>query len=317
VQGFPALTVSNGLVSFTTLPELGGKISSIRDLRTSREWLWSNDRTPYRRLEYGVSYVEEADTGGWDECFPTVAECPYPLEPSRGLRMPDHGELWPQAWRAEVQRADGGLSVRTEVDGVALPYEFDRQVRLEAGSDTVRFDYEVTSKADHDLAFIWSAHPLFAAEPGMRVFLPEHTIMRAYSSFPSELFPDDERGWPPRVKVRDEELDLSTLPDASAGVALKLWSRPLSEGWAALIAGDDELRFAFDPKLLPQVGLWLNLGGWSGTGAQPYYNLALEPCIGAQDSLQEAVERYGQYAVLPAHGSRQWWLEVRLRRARQ
>ncbi|MDP9381556.1 MAG: hypothetical protein M3Q29_15690 [Chloroflexota bacterium] len=35
--------------------------------------------------------------------------------------------------------------------------------------------------------------------------------------------------------------------------------------------------------------LRVRAGGWSGTGGQPYYNLALEPCIGAQDSLQEAV----------------------------
>ena len=42
------------------------------------------------------------------------------------------------------------------------------------------------------------------------------------------------------------------------------------------------------------------------------YNLGLEPCIGAQDSLADAVTQYNLYAVLPPHGSKNWWLEIEL-----
>jgi galactose mutarotase-like enzyme len=315
VQGFGALTVDNGTVSFTMAPELGGKITSIRDLRTDREWLWTNPRLPYRKVEYGTSYVREGDTGGWDECFPTVAACSYPLEPWRGLEMPDHGELWSQAWQVEVldAGADRGLGVRTRVDGVAIPYTFERIVSLKPGSDTLRFDYRARNTANSEVGFIWSAHPLFAIEPGMCVLLPDDAAMMAYLGVPSTLVSTEkEYRWPPRFKVNGGELDLTRLPDASAGVAFKLWSQPLPEGWATLAAPDGELRFAFDPESLPQVGVWFNAGAWSGSGGEPYYNLALEPCIGAQDSLEEAVERYEEYGTLPACSAREWWLEVRL-----
>jgi galactose mutarotase-like enzyme len=315
VQGFGALTLENGLIALTIVPELGGKITSLRDARTGREWLWASDRLPYRKLEYGVSYVEEADTGGWDECFPTVAACAYPLSPWRGAPMPDHGELWPQAWSVETVADDatGGVSVRTRARGVRLPYTFARAVSLDPESSTVRLDYEVTSESEEEIAYIWSAHPLFAIEPGMRVELPPDAVMRPYSTVPPDLLSEQgEYTWPLRVERDGRELGLARLPDASAGVAFKLWSEPLSEGRASLVARDGALRFSFDPRLVPQVGLWANLGGWSGTGGEPYYNLGLEPCIGAQDSLEEAVERYGLYATLPPRGARAWWLEVSL-----
>jgi len=83
-------------------------------------------------------------------------------------------------------------------------------------------------------------------------------------------------------------------------------------GTAAIVAPDGEFRFKFDPDLVPRIGLWVNAGAWSGAGGEPYYNLALEPCMGAQDSLQEAFETYGQYEILPAKGTRTWWLEASL-----
>jgi len=87
IQGFEALTVSNDVLSLTIVPDLGGKITSIRDLRTGREWLWTSDELPYRRLSYGASYLRQADTGSWDDCFPTVAACAYPREPWRGVAV--------------------------------------------------------------------------------------------------------------------------------------------------------------------------------------------------------------------------------------
>ena len=84
----------------------------------------------------------------------------------------------------------------------------------------------------------------------------------------------------------------------------------MDEGWATLRTNDGELRIRWDVEQLPQVAFWLNAGAWAADGGAPYYNLGLEPCIGAQDALWEAVERFGQYAVLPAHGTRRWSLDV-------
>ena len=314
VQGFRAFTLDNRIVSVTVVPELGGKIVSIRDLRNGREWLWTNPDLPYKRLPYGTSYVAEADTGGWDECFPTVAACEYPFEPWQGTPIPDHGELWPQKWSSRLSGdASKELVISTGASGVAFPYLFQRQLHLHRGGDTLRFDYQVTNLSTDEIAFIWSAHPLFAIAPGMRVRLPEGTELNVYMNVPpAEMIGQPPLNWPTSVKAGGTLFDLARLPDASAGIAFKLWSNPLPAGWAVIEADDGAFRFTFDPSLVPQVGLWLNAGGWSGTGGKPFYNLALEPCIGAQDSLEEAVTFHQQYATLPPHGSRTWWLEVTL-----
>lgn len=42
VQGFDALLIENGTMSLPIIPNLGSKLSSIRPLRTEREWFWTN-----------------------------------------------------------------------------------------------------------------------------------------------------------------------------------------------------------------------------------------------------------------------------------
>ena len=314
VQGFDALDVDNGVIAFTVVPDLGGKIASLRDRRSGREWLWTSSALPYGRVAYDATnpstYVQHGDFGGWDECFPSVAHCAYPLEPWRGLPVQDHGELWSEAWRVEASRtANGGVALTMAVDGVGFPYTFRRTLTIAPDSATLRLDYALQSNAADPFAYIWSAHPLLRLESGMRAILPEGSIVHLNSVGRGGDAPvEGDYPWP----LRAGNLDLSELPPPDAGVSCKLWSRPLTEGWVRLIAPGGELRLAFDPALLPQVGLWVNAGGWSGTGGAPYNNLGLEPCIGAQDSLADAVERHNLYRTLPPGEMHRWWLEVTL-----
>jgi hypothetical protein len=109
-------------------------------------------------------------------------------------------------------------------------------------------------------------------------------------------------------------LNFPKLPETSLGLAIKIWSDPLppDEGWAALRARDGELRMRWDVALLPQVAAWMNFGAWAGDGGAPYFNLGLEPCIGAQDSLAEAVTQHNLFATVPPRDSKMWWLEIEL-----
>lgn len=312
-SAFSSLEADNGLVALSVLPELGAKIRSLRDQRSGREWLWSSDRIPLARHPYGTSYIECADTGGWDECFPTVAPCRYPLAPLQDVPLPDHGDLWPQAWSCDkVQHAD-----RTEIvascRAVAVPCEFVRTLVLPAGSARVTLRYAVRNTGAHDVAFIWSAHPLFRLEAGMRLQFPASARFNVYSTAGStHIDRRDGLQWPLAVSNGVQEIPLDPLPDASARIAFKIWSTPLAEGWAKLTARDGTLRMQFDVAEIPQVALWLNAGGWSGIGGGPYCNFALEPCIGAQDSLAEAVTRYRLYAALRPGETRRWTLTVDL-----
>ncbi len=292
VDAFRALTLGNDLIACTLLPDLGAKLTSLRDLRSGREWLWTNPRLPRRRVGREASYVAEADSGGWDECFPSVSPCAYPLAPWRGVAVSDHGELWSQAARVTIGHdAADAPTIRTAITGVGLPYTFARTLSIPPEQATLRLDYELISGTADDLAFIWSAHPLIPLEEGMRVRLPAGTTVNLNGGGRAGGPAPGRYDWP----IRSGGFDLTTLPAPDAGISCKLWSDPLAEGWVELASRTATLRFSFDPALLPQVGLWVNAGGWAGDGGTPYSNLGLEPCLGAQDSLADAVTTYNQY----------------------
>lgn len=309
--GFNGTRINNGLIEFTILPELGGKIASLCDLRSGREWLWRHPRYPYKRVPHGSSYVAEADTGGWDECFPSVSACSYPSQPWQGAAIQDHGELWSQAPEFQIEDQGETVTLQTRWQGVALPYTFSRTITLTAASSRIRSDYEVVNHANQPINFVWCIHALLAIEPGMELVLPPSARFNVAGTFPENLLSSMQNlQYPFEVPG----LKFPSLPETSAGRAIKVWSDPLpsGNGWAAIHAGDGEFRMTWDTTLLPQIAAWMNFGAWSADGGTPYYNLGLEPCIGAQDSLEDAVTKYNVFAILTPNDPKTWWLEIEL-----
>jgi galactose mutarotase-like enzyme len=314
VQGFPALKLTTNILSLTIVPELGGKISSLRDLRNGREWLWTSDHLSSHKHSYGASYIQEADTGGWDECFPSMAVSTFPLESWQDKTIPNQGEIWSQEWMTGINGDDSSVwTIRTAATGTLIPFVFERTITVALNSPILHFDYSVKNQGNRHVAFIWCAHPLLRFEPGMRLVLPEGTSMHASMSVPEEVLSRDEiHVWPIRTRLHDKDVDLSVFPASNPGIAWKLWSEPLTEGYAALAATDGEFRFTFDPVAIPQISIGMNAGVSSETAGDSDCTLALEPSMGVQDSLQEAIDRK-LYYVLPPHGIQTWSLKVHLK----
>ncbi|MFI5314588.1 MAG: DUF5107 domain-containing protein [Myxococcota bacterium] len=268
-----ALVLENAAVAIAVLPELGGKIASLVNRATGREWLWRNPYLPYRRAAPGDSYVALHDTGGIDECFPTVA-------PTDSL--PDHGELYSQAWTVERRTDD---SLVTSVPGPRARYRFQRTLHLARAAARLDLDYRLENLSDGELPFVWCLHPLFAIEPGMRIELPDS---------------------PPLCVPDPSSRDFA--PSAS-----KTFAGPLTRGEVGLVTADggEALRLRFDPAQTPFVGVWRNFAGWSGAGTPPYFNLALEPSIGDSDSLDEAIAR-GTAGLLAPRAVRSWRVAIEL-----
>ena len=310
-EGFDSIHIHTGIIELSLIPELGGKINSLRDVRTGREWLWRHPRFAYKRVPHGSSYVNTADTGGWDECFPSVAECAYPSAPWQGAAIQDHGELWSHPAEFEMDEQEGSVTLRTRSQGIVLPYTFTRTITLTANSSVIRTNYEITSNADQPINYVWCIHPLLAIEPGMELRLPASARFNVGGSSPSGLISTEKNLQYPFAA---SGLNFPLLPEESVGCAIKIWSDPLpdGEGWAALHANDGEFQMRWDVALLPQVAVWMNFGAWAADGGSPYFNMGLEPCIGAQDSLADAVTHYNLFATLPPRGSKTWWLEIEL-----
>ncbi|HEY9898408.1 MAG TPA: DUF5107 domain-containing protein [Pantanalinema sp.] len=299
--------LENPHLRLSVVPEAGGKIASLVDRSTGREWLWSNPALPLRAPAYGSSYVLDHDSGGFDECFPAIAEGAFPSAPWQGVEIPDHGELWGLSWDC---RRDG-LSLAMGVDGVRFPYRFERTLTLLPDAAAVRLAYRVINRAPFPFPFVWSSHPLLAIAPGMRLLLPEGTPLRVFGASDPAL---GDLGAPLRWPLL-QHLDLATVPGPEAGYAVKLFGPSPERGWVGLHdpATRSTLRFEYDPLTIPHLGLWLNMGAWSPREDRaPYFNLGIEPCIGAGDDLALAVRRYRAHGVIPPRGEREWSMTVRL-----
>ena len=106
------------------------------------------------------------------------------------------------------------------------------------------------------------------------------------------------------------------LGERVATLFVKLFGKSPIQGFVAVQDPERraELRMHFDPTEITHLGLWLNFGGWSGVpGAPPYYNLGLEPCIGAQDDLAVAYHQFKDVGTLPPNGRRNWQLDLIVR----
>lgn len=316
-EGLAALELFNGLISLTIVPELGGKITSIKQRTLDKEWLWRNPHLDYRRPTYGASYIEQFDLGGLDECFPSVSPVYFPRDPWAGVAIPDHGELWAQPWETTiVETSTEQIVLSMACYGVRLPYHFERIVTIEADRAVVRLDYKVINLSPYPLPFVWSIHPILNIEAGMRLVLPRQiNRIRVDSSVDGFL---GKMGamhpWPLTTGVDGQTIDLSEILPAEAGRAAKFYTLPLQgtdpvEAIVTDVKNKHSFGFRFLPAEISHLGIWMNYGGWSGVGPAPYYNLGLEPCIGGADALTIA-QRLNEYAILEAKQTRRWTLEM-------
>jgi galactose mutarotase-like enzyme len=312
VSGFPAVALRSSQVELVAVPAIGMKLTNLRRLN-GREWLWRNDQIPLAPPRSGASYVDTADSGGWDECFPTVGPSPVPGAPPATPPLPDHGELWSATWTSSIYDSAEGTTLAGSAGGTAFPYEFHRQVTLDPREPLVRLVYTVRHTGDRPFPWIWSAHPLLNVQPGSSLELSgvSQVKVAAAHSLPGKgpaLKVDDVVSWPEALGGADARF---TFP-ADGGWAVKLFGDLSPEGRMALIDPRRGERLEMDVRRdeVPQVGIWINCHGWAPEGRRPYYNLALEPCIGAPDRLDIAVRDWHMAQVLQPGEERSWSVRV-------
>ncbi len=313
VSGFPAVALRSSTLEVVAVPSLGMKLTNLRRL-SGREWLWRSEQIPLAPPRgAGASYVDTADSGGWDECFPTVGPCPVPGDPT-AASLPDHGELWSATWESAVYEHAGGTTLSASALGVRYPYQFHREITLDPAEPVIRFSYRVQHLGGEPFPWIWSSHPLLNVQPGTTIELPGVRNVRVDAAHgQAGIEHGDTLEWPPRASATLEPRRF-TFPAADAAWAMKLFGDIGTEGRAVLTdpSAGEQLVFEVDASQVPQIGIWINCAGWAPEGRTPYYNLALEPCIGAPDRLDQAVYEWQTAQVLQSGEERSWALTVRL-----
>jgi galactose mutarotase-like enzyme len=310
ISGFPAVALRSAELELVAVPSLGMKLTNLRRLN-GREWLWRSDQIPLAPPRPNSSYVETADSGGWDECFPTVGPCPVPGAPPGTAPLPDHGELWSSPWTSSVYDSAEGTSLAGSATGTAFPYEFHRRVTLDPHEPVVRLRYLLRHTGDEPFPWIWSAHPVLNVQPGSVLTLPGVTQVKLATVHGREdVRENDVVSWPGAI---GGDADRFTFPE-DGGWAIKAFGDLGSEGRMMLTdpRRGERLEFLVRREEVPQVGLWINCRGWAPPGRTPYYNLALEPCIGAPDRLDLAVGEWHTAETLNPGQERGWSIDVRL-----
>ena len=302
IQG---LKIETDRFSLTVAPQLGGKITSLTNKKTKREFL-SRTNVAYKLRGYGDAF-ENYERDGADECFPTVESCPYPQFPWEGAQVPDHGEVWTLPWEHEIKHN----RLRMWVRGVRFPYVFERQISFETlargESPFIRLSYSVRNESPYDMPFIYAFHPLFKAEARTKILIPQGTDMVTYLSTDDRLGPPmTPHTWPEVTDVTlDKSYNRSMVRSSRNKEAEKLFSTRLDQGRCALLYPNGEfVGFLFPAKRFPFLGLWVNEGGWYNL-----HHVALEPTTSQGDRLDVA-KGLQTCGIVPANGEYEWDISI-------
>lgn len=302
---FGYVELHGGGTRVVLVPSLGGKITEL--FMGGREWLWTSDVVPLARGIDGTSYLETGDSGGFDECFPTVAACRVPgwVRAFGGVELPDHGELWSQEPQLEVRTTAEGQCAIFTWRGVRFPYRLQRSACV-APDGSVRMDYALVNDGAERIPFLWSAHPTFPLTPATRLLLPDGARLRVFARHEIELGEArSEHRWP-YVRGSGKVYDFVAPYDVAKKYACKLFV-DMPQGAATLQQGDAELALTFDSRAVTHLGIWLNKRGWTPFRRQePYLNLTFSPCIGAPDSLSDALGDWKSAAWVDPGSERRW-----------
>jgi hypothetical protein len=288
-------------------PELGGKITQVTSRRSGRQWLTRHPRLEWRQLSADElalpnAYTLLGDLGGWDECCPTVGYSTNPL--SLDQFVTDHGECWSQL--PEVSITDRVFECRWA--GQIWPFELTRKMTVDETQPRFQVKYTLRSKIDRPIPILWSQHPLFSIEVGMRIEIAagiEMLIASDRSPFGAQ---GDRFKWP-----HAGSLDTSIVTPR-AGRSTKLFSDVMSPGSIALIAANGDrfqMSWSSEEHLPIRLGLWMNYGDWAGDSGAPLNNLGIEPSLGYPDRLDEATEN-GTAFVLQPDRSYRWQIEIEI-----
>jgi galactose mutarotase-like enzyme len=284
-----AIILESSFIRLAMRPDLGGRMTSLVDLRSGREWLWKNPYLSQRPPVYGESYTQKLDGGGWDEILPSVSPCRL----SDGSAIPDHGDIVSLPATVLSARLDR-LILATELR--SLPLRFTRELRLH--DSQLKIHYTLESLADCAAPYLWAAHPLFALEPGMEITGTQgvHFHTSAEIGKPAEF-----SGLIPDFHSQDFQ-----------PFAFKRFSPSASVDRVGLRHPDgSSIELSWDRGEISHLGLWLNMGAWSGCGSAPYINLGIEPTTSPHDSLADAIQD-GSAIILQAGERNQWSLTFEL-----
>ena len=293
------LTLHNDYVSVSTIPALGGKITSLR-LINGREFLSRSGR-PYTKRQYGMAYGD-TEFDGIDECFPSLSASTYPAEPWQNVHIPDHGEICQLTW--QVTTADD-TQISCSVNGKALPYEFKRSIRIDGSS--VHLHYQLHNTSEHPLVWMYAFHPLFHGESQCALQFPDDTPIRVALSSAKHLGPAQASYQWGQFKNAQAQLFKDHQYQSGTKQYYKYYAGPLTIGQVGLRYSDgSQLQLSWPETLFPYAAVWCSQGAVGGLE-----HIAAEPTNTIHDAVKDA-HQAGQSHTLDGQAQIEWTISFQL-----
>lgn len=285
-RGFQTLMLENSLLRVDIYPELGAKVYNFTYKPYGHNFLWHNPRIELRSVQFGASYNDNY-AGGWDELFPNDATVVI-----GGEMLPDHGELWCQAWDYEVI-ADSSqeVSIRLRRRGSVTQTIMEKTITLRRDEPLLHYHHKLTNTSNRELIFLWKLHPSLAVGPDYRIDVPaKKTLIEELGpTFPSRF--DGGTGgyqWPMAADSKGKQHDMRIVLPSQSNVAEMHYCTELTDGWCALTDTKRRCGFGlhFSKEVFTTVWVLMLYGGWRGL-----YHVILEPCNSYPYNLREAMEK--------------------------
>lgn len=264
-----------------TVPDQGGRIESLIDLRSKKDWVWHPEgyEPSDRSLPIGASF-DENWRGGWEEVFPNDAAGEF-----ESYSLVDHGELWSQPWQI-IEKDSSGIKMSYRCQRV--PVEVEKTIVLSDGAPSLRMHYLFRSLAERPLPFLFKLHPAIAIEPGDEILLPPCMIEPVSLDFSTIIGREGKTQFPHALSRAGDTIRLDKIPPRESNAQEFYYATELSEGWAGIRnqRTNTELKFRFDRKDVPNVWMFQSYGKW-----RDHYTLVLEPSTNVPWDLSEALKR--------------------------
>jgi len=261
-------------------PDDGARIVA---LKYADRDLFTSATVPFRQPDRFYGEYETRPVFGYDDCFPTVDQCTYPVG---YFECRDHGELCWQPWDTGVN----GSSLICSTDCLNPAVNFKRTLSFEG--NRLRWQFEVTSLSADRVVFLHVMHALLPLDKIADLTLPDcGRISDENNALEPVLISSDDAG--------------KYLKSSQRGSFSMLLLKDITDG-AVKIRFSDGLTLAidFDKELFPTLGIWWNNGGYPDGGLLRT-ECAFEPIPGTCSDLSKSFKDGVVLSVEP--GGKMGW----------
>lgn len=274
-DGYKVLGIENAYWSIEVVQGLGGKVISLQDQISGREWMWSREKVRSLSRPTADDAFGAGNTLGWDELFPNLRETVWNNKVLKG-----HGLLW----RADIdidEEAWREGRIHSVIDLEALSIRYEREITLKDSVVNVR--YRIENTGDKPFPYLWALHPLFTIHPGDELLADlsaEKFRVEGAPGIPA-LQPGAWVVWPGKAfGINLEKLFLGHVPKAG----IKFFVESPEDGRISIQNSKSGARLTlrYEKEALPYLAVWLSRGVWGNA-----HHIAIEPTNRPNEILSE------------------------------